>query len=370
MCFSLAGPTNSNGAFWRAMLPPVGPLHTAVVLERRNCVVPSTGGAAAWCSARAVFSWRSSLWNPRAARGARILAEIVGHAGTADIPHVRGWDSSGEGLARCMSAGARGCPERPSVVDLVGAGAMSHSLHDRIEARAIRRVFGDIRVPVTALASRFGVSSVTAPAAICAIVLGMVDGFVPSGVAYEQPDPECAIEVAHGPARFRRHPHRDRQRVLARGRQLLDRHSTLGGLCNVRELDANRQLIAQLSSSWTDSGSLSLVSVLTASGGSLVAPRCSSERLLDLLNRQWSSRGSPDSPAHPWAERPNSSTKRQSSSTPHIVELACGTAICSAESGGSRGRSSKRCVVGSPYFWAERSTVGSQLEICLRIASF
>ena len=69
-------------------------------------------------------------------------------------------------------------------------------------ARGIRRVFGDIRVPVTALAWRFGVSSVTAPAAICAIVLGMVDGFVPSGVAYEQPDPECAIEVAHGPARL------------------------------------------------------------------------------------------------------------------------------------------------------------------------
>ena len=47
------------------------------------------------------------------ARGPRILAEIVGHAGTADIPHVRGWDSSGEGLARCMSAGAEDARSAP-----------------------------------------------------------------------------------------------------------------------------------------------------------------------------------------------------------------------------------------------------------------
>src|SRR5512142_1752834 len=68
-----------------------------------------------------------------------------------------------------------------------------------------------------------------------------------------------------------------------------------------------RQLIAQLSSPWTDSGSLRLVSVLTASGGTPAVSRCFGQRVLDLLNRQWPRRESPDFPAHSWAERPNSS---------------------------------------------------------------
>jgi hypothetical protein len=50
-----------------------------------------------------------------------------------------------------------------------------------------------------------------------------------------------------------------------------------------------------------------------------------------------------------------------------MAKLACVTDICPAESGGSHGRSSKRCVVGSPDFWAERSSVGSQVENWLRL---
>ncbi len=89
-----------------------------------------------------------------------------------------------------------------------------------------------------------------------------------------------------------------------------------------------------------------------------------SQQVLDLRNRQWPRRESPDFPAHSWAERPNSSAKRQSSSAPHMAKLACVTDLCPAESGGSHGRSSRRCVIGSPDFWAERSSVGSQLSRC------
>src|SRR5512135_274605 len=128
-----------------------------------------------------------------------------------------------------------------------------------------------------------------------------------------------------------------------------------------RSLSFFRQLIAQLSSPWTDSGSLRLLSVLTASDGTPAVSRCFGQRVLDLLHQQWPRRESPDFPAHSGAERPNSAAERQSSSAPHRAKLACVTDICPAESGGSHRRSTKRCVVGSPDFWAERSSVGSHL---------
>ena len=106
-----------------------------------------------------------------------------------------------------------------------------------------------------------------------------------------------------------------------------------------------------------------MVSVLTASGGTPAVSRCFGQRVLDLLNRQWPRRESPDFPAHSWAERPNSSAERQSSSAPHLAKLACGTDICPAESGGSHGRSAERSVAGSPDFFAKRSAVGSHVGI-------
>ena len=45
-----------------------------------------------------------------------------------------------------------------------------------------------------------------------------------------------------------------------------------------------------------------------------------------------------------------------------MVKMACETDICSAESGGSHGCSSKRCGDGPPDFLAERSVVGSHLS--------
>src|SRR5512135_3272018 len=136
-----------------------------------------------------------------------------------------------------------------------------------------------------------------------------------------------------------------------------------------RSLSFFRQLIAQLSSPWTDSGSLRLVSVLTASGGTPAVSRCFGQRVLDLLNRQWPRRESPDFPAHSWAGRPNASVVRQSSSAPHMTTLACRTDSCPAESGGSHGRSSQRCVVGSPDLLAERSAVGSHLANLTHLSS-
>lgn len=135
------------------------------------------------------------------ARGAKIWGELLGFGGNADLPVTRGWDPSGESLAHCMATALDDAGVAVSAIDFVGAGAMSHPIHDRTEARAIRRVFGERRVPVGALASRFGVSAVTAPATLCATLLGMAEGFLPGGVGYERGDAACDIDVVHGGVR-------------------------------------------------------------------------------------------------------------------------------------------------------------------------
>ena len=134
------------------------------------------------------------------ARGAKIYAELVGWSANADRSLVRGWDPSGTGMAACMSAALADAGLAPEQVDLIGAAAMSHPLHDRIEARAIRQVFGSRRVPLVALASRTGVSAATAPLAAAAISLGMDGGFLPTGAKRLLPDGDCDIDTLEGTA--------------------------------------------------------------------------------------------------------------------------------------------------------------------------
>ena len=86
-------------------------------------------------------------------------------------------------------------------IGYVAAAAMSHPLHDRIEARALNELFGPRGVPVSALSSMVGMSAVTAPLALSATLLGMGEGFLPSGINYEHPDPECELDVVHGTPR-------------------------------------------------------------------------------------------------------------------------------------------------------------------------
>jgi 3-oxoacyl-(acyl-carrier-protein) synthase len=134
-------------------------------------------------------------------RGAEIYAEILGYHICADRPVQLGWDPSGEGLTRCMRTAIARAGVDPGEIQLVAAGAMSHPLHDRIEARAITEVFGHRGVPVTALSSGLGGSAVTGAASLCAVLLGMQEGFLPAGTDYLDADPDCDLDVIVGEPR-------------------------------------------------------------------------------------------------------------------------------------------------------------------------
>jgi 3-oxoacyl-[acyl-carrier-protein] synthase II len=125
-------------------------------------------------------------------RGARIYAEVVGF-GTAF-----GRDRSGSGLARAVQAALADAGIGPEDVDHVNAHGVSTRAGDAWEARGLHGAFKSRRepVPVYAPKSYFGnLGAAAGTTELAASALAMVHGLLPPTLNYEQPDPECPINV-------------------------------------------------------------------------------------------------------------------------------------------------------------------------------
>jgi 3-oxoacyl-[acyl-carrier-protein] synthase II len=131
------------------------------------------------------------------ARGASILAELIGYGQTADASHITDPAPGGEGAARAMSqALERACLD-PTQIDYLNAHGTSTLVGDRAETAAIKTVFGDdaYRLPVSSTKSMTG-HLLGAAGGLEAIfcVQAMLDGCIPPTINYETPDPECDLD--------------------------------------------------------------------------------------------------------------------------------------------------------------------------------
>jgi len=142
-------------------------------------------------------------WETAKARGATILAEVLGAASTADAHHITAPAPGGAGAIACMELALADAGLAPSDITYINAHGTSTPLNDAAEAEAIVKLFGNDGPPVTSFKGVTG-HSLGAAGALEAvgIVAGMQKGLIPPTAGFQTPDPDLApIDLVVGEAR-------------------------------------------------------------------------------------------------------------------------------------------------------------------------
>jgi nodulation protein E len=130
------------------------------------------------------------------ARGAKIYAEICGFGMSADAHHLT-MPLAG-GAAKAMREAIADGNLEPTQVGYINAHGTATQANDSMESEAIRMVFGDHtdNIHVSSTKSMHG-HTLGAAGAIeaAATVLGLHHGLLPPNANFNEPDPECNINV-------------------------------------------------------------------------------------------------------------------------------------------------------------------------------
>ncbi len=128
-------------------------------------------------------------------RGAPVYAELGGAGITTDAFHVTAPDPEGRGMTRAMREALARARVAPDTVGYVNAHGTGTPRNDVIEARAIRAVFGEGRVLVSATKSMIGHTMAAAGSLeAVATVLALVRDTVPPTANFVAPDPEVTFD--------------------------------------------------------------------------------------------------------------------------------------------------------------------------------
>ncbi|MCL4488475.1 MAG: beta-ketoacyl-ACP synthase II [Chloroflexi bacterium] len=138
------------------------------------------------------------------ARGAHIIAEMVGYGATNDAFHISAPPEGGMGAVRAMRRALDKAGLKPNDVNYINAHGTSTLLNDAAETAAIKTVFGEqaYRIPISSSKSMLG-HMLGAAGAIEAIatIKTIETGTIHPTVNYEFPDPICDLDYVPNQAR-------------------------------------------------------------------------------------------------------------------------------------------------------------------------
>ena len=138
-------------------------------------------------------------WDHALARGATILAEVIGAASTADSYHITAPDPEGNGAVRCMETALADADITAADVSHINAHGTSTPLNDLAESVAVRRVFGAHRPLVTSVKGHLG-HSLGAAGALEGVVSvqTLLNQVIPPTAGTTEVDPAIDLDVVLG----------------------------------------------------------------------------------------------------------------------------------------------------------------------------
>ncbi len=135
-------------------------------------------------------------------RGAEILAEVVGFAMTSDAGDIV--MPSAQGAERAITGALRDARLNPEQVGYINAHGTGTAANDKTECAAVAHAFGhhadDLMISSTKSMHGHLIGG-TGAVELLACIMALRDGVIAPTIGYEEPDPECALDVVPNEAR-------------------------------------------------------------------------------------------------------------------------------------------------------------------------
>ncbi|AFO87584.1 beta-ketoacyl-[acyl-carrier-protein] synthase family protein [Phaeobacter inhibens] len=136
------------------------------------------------------------------ARGADIICEVIGFAMSSDAADIV--MPSKQGAARAIAGALQDAKLNPEDVGYVNAHGTGTAANDKTECAAVADVFGPHadNLMISSTKSMHGhLIGGTGAVELLACIMALRDGVVAPTIGYEEPDPECALDVVPNEAR-------------------------------------------------------------------------------------------------------------------------------------------------------------------------
>ena len=135
-------------------------------------------------------------------RGAEILCEVAGFAMSSDASDIV--MPSKNGAARAISGALQDAKLNPEDVGYINAHGTGTAANDKTECAAVADVFGPHadQLMISSTKSMHGhLIGGTGAVELLACIMALRDGIIAPTIGYEEPDPECALDVVPNVAR-------------------------------------------------------------------------------------------------------------------------------------------------------------------------
>ena len=135
------------------------------------------------------------------ARGAKILAEVVGYGATSDAFHITSPAEDGMGAAKAMEFALKDAGMQPEDITYINAHGTSTHHNDLFETRAIKTVFGQHAYDMKINSTKSMIGHLLGAAGaveFIACVLQMNNDYVHGTIGLENPDEELDLDYVPG----------------------------------------------------------------------------------------------------------------------------------------------------------------------------